>query len=75
MKAGRPKGSKSKERPHLAAAVMTATELAAYLQIHKATVCRLAKTGVIPSFRLGATYRFNREDTDAWMRRRNQPQK
>jgi len=40
--------------------ILTATEAAALLKVHKRTVYRLAEQGVIPGNRIGHRWRFNR---------------
>jgi len=46
--------------------VMTVTELADYLRIHRTTLYRLLKNGKIPAFRVGSDWRFNKERIDQW---------
>jgi excisionase family DNA binding protein len=46
--------------------VMTVTEIAEYLRIHRSTVYRLLKRQAIPGFRVGSDWRFNVEEIDAW---------
>ena len=50
------------ERPFL-----TIKEASAYLRLHAMTVYRLAKSGKIPSFRVGSGWRFSRESLDGMM--------
>lgn len=45
---------------------MNAAEIAKYLRLHKGTVLRLVRQHVIPGFRIGTDWRFNREQIDAW---------
>jgi len=40
--------------------ILTATEAASLLKVHKRTVYRLAEQGVIPGNRIGHRWRFNR---------------
>jgi excisionase family DNA binding protein len=40
--------------------ILTATEAAALLKVHKRTVYRLAEQGIIPGNRIGHRWRFNR---------------
>ena len=47
--------------------VLTVRELAGYLRIHQATVYRLLKEQKLPAFRVGADWRFNREEIERWM--------
>lgn len=46
--------------------VMTVGELAKYLRIHQSTVYRLLRRKMIPAWRIGSDWRFNREDIDKW---------
>jgi excisionase family DNA binding protein len=46
--------------------VMTTNEVAAVLGISASSVYRLAATGEIPSFRIGSSYRFYREEIERW---------
>ncbi len=46
--------------------VLTVTELAEYLKVHRSTIYRLLKAHKLPSFKIGSDYRFNREQIDEW---------
>jgi excisionase family DNA binding protein len=46
--------------------VMTVTELADYLRVHRSTVYRLLKNGKLPAFRVGSDWRFKTEAIDQW---------
>lgn len=46
--------------------VLTVSELSDYLRIHRSTCYRLIKQG-LPYFRMGADYRFNREQIEQWI--------
>ena len=46
--------------------VLTVTELAEYLRVHRSTIYRLLKARKIPAFRIGFDWRFNREHIDEW---------
>lgn len=48
--------------------LMTANEVADYLQCSLSTVRRMVMRGKIPHFRLGKLIRFRRSDVDAWLR-------
>lgn len=48
--------------------VMTAEQVAEYLQINKQTVYRRARAGEIPSIRIGKVLRFKKEVIDGWLR-------
>lgn len=47
---------------------MNVAELCASFKIHRSTIYRLIKRGMIPHFRIGSDYRFNREAIDQWWR-------
>lgn len=51
--------------------LMTVNELASYLRVHPATICRLVKRGELPAFRVGSDWRFNREIIDVWVKKQN----
>ena len=46
--------------------VITVRGLAEYLRIHPSTVYRLLKHGLLPGFKVGSDWRFNREDIQRW---------
>ena len=48
------------------AKVLTVSELAEYLRIHRSTVYRLLKRRQLPSFKIGSDWRFNVEAIDEW---------
>ncbi|MGH7949212.1 MAG: helix-turn-helix domain-containing protein [Candidatus Binataceae bacterium] len=48
--------------------VMTVLEVAEFLRCHEATVYRMLKRGTIPAFRVGADWRFLREQIEQWAR-------
>jgi excisionase family DNA binding protein len=58
-----PAQSQSNTQPR----VLTVRELAGYLRIHQATVYRLLREQKLPAFRVGADWRFNREEIEQWM--------
>ncbi len=47
--------------------VLTVRELAGYLRVHQTTVYRLLREHKLPAFRVGADWRFNREEIERWM--------
>ncbi|MBN1102100.1 MAG: helix-turn-helix domain-containing protein [Deltaproteobacteria bacterium] len=49
------------------AQIMTTREMAKYLKMHQITICKLAKAGKIPSFRVGRVWRFDKEAIDEWI--------
>jgi excisionase family DNA binding protein len=46
--------------------VMTASELADYLKVHRSTIYRLLKNNRLPAFRVGSDWRFNKDVIDQW---------
>ena len=48
------------------AKILTVTDLAAYLRVHRATVYRLIKMGKLPAFKVGSDWRFKIEAIDQW---------
>jgi excisionase family DNA binding protein len=49
------------------ARILTAKEVADYLRCHISTVYRLAKSGKLPGFRLGADWRFREDALQNWL--------
>ncbi len=47
--------------------VMTAGELAEFLQIHISTVHRLAQMEGIPAFKVGGLWRFHLKAIESWI--------
>ena len=47
--------------------VLTVRELAAYLRVHQTTVYRMLREQKLPAFRVGADWRFEREEIERWM--------
>ena len=63
----------SRNRPYLALVLsmerlMTIDEVAAYMQVSRFTVYRLAKERLIPGTKIGRQWRFQKEDIDQWVR-------
>jgi excisionase family DNA binding protein len=48
------------------AKVITISELADYLHVHRTTLYRLLKKGQLPGFKIGSDWRFNVEAIDRW---------
>ncbi len=46
--------------------VLTVNELADYLRVHRSTIYRLLKKGLLPGFKIGSDWRFNVEIIDEW---------
>ena len=47
--------------------LMTIEEVAAYMQVSRFTVYRLAKEQSIPASKIGRQWRFQREEINRWM--------
>ena len=47
--------------------IMTAAEVAEYLQIHLDTLYRLVRKHQIPAFKIGTEIRFHRAAIEKWM--------
>jgi excisionase family DNA binding protein len=47
--------------------VLTVREVADYLKVNERTIYRLATEGEIPAFRVGASWRFRKEDVETWI--------
>jgi len=48
-------------------AMLTLQEVAEYLQCHYRTAYRLAREGIMPSFKVGGGWRFLKSDIDKWI--------
>jgi excisionase family DNA binding protein len=48
--------------------IFTVSELSAHLRVHPTTIYRLLREGVIPGFRVGSAWRFNRASIEKWER-------
>lgn len=46
--------------------IMTISDIAAYLKITEKTAYRLVSEDKIPGFKVGGSWRFNREEIQAW---------
>jgi excisionase family DNA binding protein len=44
--------------------IMTVDEVAVYLKLSKITVYKLTQKGEIPGFRIGSSWRYNRDKID-----------
>ena len=47
--------------------ILTTKEVAEYLKVNERTVYRMASAGKIPGFKVGASWRFKREEIDQWI--------
>jgi excisionase family DNA binding protein len=47
--------------------ILTVKEICELLQLHQATVYKLAKEGRIPAFRIGSDWRFQRDQIVHWI--------
>jgi len=51
---------------------MTVHDVALYLKVDEKTVYRLAQRGELPGFKVAGTWRFKRQDIDAWIERQKE---
>jgi excisionase family DNA binding protein len=56
--------------PRPLGAKLTAIEVAQHLKVHPSMVCRMAKRGELPGFKIGYTWRFDRAQIEEWLRSR-----
>ena len=49
--------------------ILTLKELAEYLKLAEKTAYRLAAEGKLPGFKVGGSWRFRREDINAWIQK------
>lgn len=47
--------------------ILTLKEVASYLKLAEKTAYRLASEGKLPGFKVGGSWRFKREDLEAWI--------
>ncbi len=47
--------------------ILTLKEVAAYLKLAEKTAYRLTSEGKLPGFKVGGSWRFKREDLEAWI--------
>ncbi len=50
--------------------VLTVEEVAKLLKLSKITIYRLIKTGEIPAYKVGASWRINKDDLEAYIESR-----
>ena len=48
--------------------ILTARELADYLQLTEVTICKYANEGKIPGNKIGSRWRFEKEKIDAFLK-------
>lgn len=58
---------KKTDKPGEYQQLMTLVEVAQHLRIGKRTAYGWAKSGHIPAFKVGGTWRFDRADIDRWV--------
>jgi len=46
---------------------MSVRELAKYLQVHMQTIYHMARDGRLPARKVGAQWRFRRDEIDKWL--------
>lgn len=47
--------------------ILTVKEVAQYLKVNERTIYRLATSGELPAFRVGASWRFKQNEIDNWI--------
>src|SRR6202030_1085370 len=47
--------------------ILTVSELAEHLSVHRITIYRLLKGGTLPGFKIGRVWRFDLDDIAKWM--------
>ena len=55
--------------------IMTIKEVAEYLKIKEKTAYALTAKGEIPGFKVGGSWRFNREDIEKWIKEKKSTKK
>lgn len=54
--------------------ILTVREVAALLKINEKTAYKLAAKGQIPGFKVGGSWRFDRGETEVWIKRQTEKQ-
>jgi len=47
--------------------ILTVSELAEHLNVHRITIYRLLKSGSLPGFKIGRVWRFDLDEIGTWM--------
>ncbi len=53
--------------------VLTVDEIAEYLRVSRATICRWCGTGKLPAFKIGKSWRVQRSDLEEYIRYQRGP--
>jgi excisionase family DNA binding protein len=51
----------------MASRILTVSELAEHLNVHRITIYRLLKSGTLPGFKIGRVWRFDLDEITNWM--------
>lgn len=51
--------------------VLTVKEVAEYLKVNERTVYRMAASGEIPGFKVGASWRFKQSEIEQWIKQQH----
>jgi excisionase family DNA binding protein len=51
----------------MAKKILTVSELAEHLSVHRITIYRLLKGGTLPGFKIGRVWRFDLDEIATWM--------
>lgn len=54
--------------------ILTVREVAALLKINEKTAYKLAAKGEIPGFKVGGSWRFDRDEIESWIKRQTEKQ-
>jgi len=49
------------------AQILTVSELAEHLNVHRITIYRLLKAGAVPAFKIGRVWRFDFDEINKWI--------
>ena len=52
--------------------IMTMKEVAEYLKLNEKTAYRLTSEGKLPAFKVGGSWRFQKSEIDAWIKRQSE---
>ena len=55
--------------------ILTVKDVADYLKVNERTVYRMAAADKLPAFKVGASWRFKKEDIDSWIEQQHNQNK
>ena len=56
-----------KQNSHASSGMLTVDEVAEYLRVSRATICRWCGTGKLPAFKVGKSWRVQQKDLDHYI--------